>query len=205
MINQFFTHGDTMEEKFSALNLYAGLCIILGWLVIILPGGFSIIVFFRTLHEGFTTLSIIPMVFFLVFGIALIAFGELARLMIALEENTRVLNPKYKQISPQIKTQPPKSNDLKDANCPKCNTEINSNYRECPNCKILFGPESFFKPKVKAQQFQTDLKPTLKREQPLNPNAKCPVCKSLVKKSDYDCWNCNAIFAGDSTYKPIDL
>lgn len=140
-----------MEEKFPALNLYSGLCIILGWVVLILPGGFSTIVFFRNLGDGFTTLTIIPMVLFVVIGITLIAFGELARLMIALEENTRVLNPKYKQTPQQVKTHSSNSNDLKDANCPKCNTEISSNYKECPNCKIVFGPESYFKPKLKAK------------------------------------------------------
>jgi len=54
----------------------------------------------------------------------------------------------------------------------------------------------------------TSINPTIqpsnvKREQPVNPNATCPVCNSLVKQTDYDCWSCHTVFAGNSNHKPI--
>lgn len=63
---------------------------------------------------------------------------------------------------------------------------------------------------TKQQQLQQNLKnavepSVIKREQPANPNATCPVCNSLVKITDYDCWNCNANFSAASEYKPTPL
>lgn len=43
----------------------------------------------------------------------------------------------------------------------------------------------------------------VKPDQAVNRNATCPVCHSLVKQKDYDCWSCHTVFSGDSTQKPI--
>ena len=127
-----------MTKKYPALEIVSGLSVFFGWLIFVLGGLFALFSIFASGASGFGFFGIPILIGCIFVGLFLIASGELIKVVIDIEANTRG-NLTKPLAQPQKQSNEEKKDGLRiysngNWDCPICHSENLAPIGECKFC-----------------------------------------------------------------------